>query len=174
MMLLERQVKGAALKGKQLKGRMFHTETVWRELSPSRRPRRDLEGSDDSVIGKIRRSRRQYDKRRAIGLCSYGGCRANAELGHMYCQTHLGKMSEGSKKRYDKRVKRGLCIYCGLRPSFWGVRCVICRQGFAKHPLPFGARRALRLYREAEKQYEAERIQAEARFAVRKLLASGD
>jgi hypothetical protein len=65
-------------------------------------------------------------------------------------------------------------MYCGERPQFWGVRCVICRQRFAKHSLPFGARRALRLYHEAEEQYEAECKQAEARFAVRKLLARGE
>ena len=45
---------------------------------------------------------------------------------------------------------------------------------FAKHPLPFGARRALRLYREAEHEREREQIEVEARHAVRKLLASGD
>jgi hypothetical protein len=54
------------------------------------------------------------------------------------------------------------------------VRCVICRQRFAKDPLPIGARRALRLYREAEKQYRIEQIQIAARLAVRNLLATGE
>jgi hypothetical protein len=83
-------------------------------------------------------------------------------------------MSKRNKELYTKRMREGLCIYCGTRPGFWGVRCVICRQRFAKHPLPYGARRALRLYREAEKKREREQIEVEARHAVRKLLASGD
>ena len=50
---------------------MLHTETVWRELPPSRgRPHRNLEDSDNSVPSKIRGSKRQYDKRKAAGLCT--------------------------------------------------------------------------------------------------------
>jgi hypothetical protein len=84
------------------------------------------------------------------------------------------KCLQGNKERYNERIKKGLCIYCGMRPGFWGVRCVICRQRFAKHPLPFGARRALRVYREAEEQHEVELRKVAARFVARKLLASGD
>jgi DNA-directed RNA polymerase sigma subunit (sigma70/sigma32) len=40
--------------------------------------------------------------------------------------------------------------------------------------LLYGARRALRLYREAEIEREREQTEVEARHAVRKLLASGD
>lgn len=49
----------------------------------------------------------------------------------------------------------------------------MCRELFAKneHPLPIGARRALKLYREAEIQFEIEQRQTHARFAIRKLLA---
>jgi hypothetical protein len=83
-------------------------------------------------------------------------------------------MSRRANERYEKRTNEALCIYCGLLPQFWGVRCVICRQLWAKHPLPFGARRALRLYREAESKREDEQVEVEARHAVRKLLAIGD
>jgi hypothetical protein len=87
---------------------------------------------------------------------------------------HLDEMSQRNKEQYQKRMRESRCIYCGERPPFWGVRCVICRQRFSKDPLPCGARRALRLYRQAEKQYKAEQSQIEARFAIRKLLARGD
>jgi hypothetical protein len=83
-------------------------------------------------------------------------------------------MCKSNKERYVQRIQAAVCIYCGTRPPFWGVRCIICRQIFAKDPLPFGARRALRLYRAAEKQSEVEHVQTEARRAVRKLLARGE
>jgi hypothetical protein len=74
-----------------------------------------------------------------------------------------------------ERKAKGLCIYCGERPQFWSVRCVVCRQLVVrnKHSLPFGARRALRLYREAERKRDFEQRQLEARFSIRKLLATG-
>lgn len=116
---------------------------------------------------------RRYDKRKAAGLCGATGCARKPDSGYAHCRRHLQYMSVRNKNRYHERSRVALCIYCGKRPRFWGVRCVICRQRFAKHPLPFGARRALRLYREAEKRREAEQIEVEARYAVRKLLASG-
>ncbi|HKP37578.1 MAG TPA: hypothetical protein VJT71_12040 [Pyrinomonadaceae bacterium] len=78
------------------------------------------------------------------------------------------------KKVIERRKSKGLCVYCGVRPQFWGVRCVICRQLFVKDPLPYGAKKALRLYREAEKQFEIESRQVQARFSIRTLLATGD
>src|SRR5882672_7066834 len=129
---------------------------------------------DDLRLKKSKARKSQYEKRKTAGLCSYGGCHANAEPDSTRCRRHLREMSRNSKERYRERVREGICVYCGERPSFWGVRCVICRQRFAKHPLPFGARRALRLYREAEKQRQTELIQVEVRMYVRKLMASGD
>lgn len=82
-------------------------------------------------------------------------------------------MLKRQKKIVDDRKKKGLCTYCGERPQFWGWRCIICRQAKAKNPLPFGARRALKLYREAESQFKRELLEAEARFEIRKLLATG-
>lgn len=40
-------------------------------------------------------------------------------------------------------------------------------------PLPLGARRALRLYREADNKRMRKQMEADARYAARKLLASG-
>lgn len=119
------------------------------------------------------RHKRQYQQRRAGGLCTRTGCPTKAERGYRHCRNHLEKMAKSNKRRAKARKRKGLCVYCGARPQFWGVRCIICRQRFAKNPLPAGARRALRLYREAEKQFEIEMIQVRARFDVRKLIANG-
>lgn len=121
-------------------------------------------------------SRRQYQKRKAVGLCAHCGCRAKAEADRRYCQRHLRRMSASYKRRQQARKNSGMCIYCGVRPQFWGVRCLLCRQILIKdrRGLPRGARRALRLYREAEGLFELEQSQAQARFAVRKLIAAGE
>jgi hypothetical protein len=120
-------------------------------------------------------SRRQYAKRKARGVCAYGGCRMTPDAGHAHCPRHLVLMSRNNRARVLERKAKGLCIYCGERPQFWSVRCVICRQLFVrnKSALPAGARRALRLYREAERKRELEQLQLQARFAIRKLLATG-
>jgi len=120
------------------------------------------------------RSRREYRKRKARGACGISGCRSKPAEGRMHCRKHLGNMAKANRERVRERKANGLCIYCGERPQFWGVRCVICRQFFVKHThaLPWGARRALRLYREAERKLEIERRQTQARFAIRKLLAT--
>ena len=118
-------------------------------------------------------ARRHYQNRKAVALCTYFGCSASPKAGRTLCHKHLARMSERNKKRVRARKAKGVCVYCGTRPQFWGIRCVLCRQLFAKHPLPYGARRALRLYREAEKKCEIEQRQVQARFAVRKLLATG-
>src|SRR5260370_42362395 len=153
------------------------TQTGRRELRGSNRviaPHRSLKRSNGNRLGSVERSKSTYEKRKANRLCAYGGCVAKPEPGHTRCRKHLQAMSKRNKEQYQKRIHEGLCFYCGQLPPFWGVRCIICRQRFTKHPLPYGARRALRLYRDAEKMRERERIQAEARHAVRKLLASGD
>ena len=118
------------------------------------------------------RSRRNYEKRTAAGLCTYAGCTAAASS-HRYCEKHLQAMAERQRRRLQKRKKEGLCRDCGKRPAFWGLQCIICRQTSSRNPLPLGARRALREYREAEKKLELEMSQAHARFEIRRLLASG-
>jgi hypothetical protein len=92
----------------------------------------------------------------------------------MHCRKHLGSMSKANRQRVRERKAKGICIYCGERPQFWSVRCLICRQLLVKHKdaLPWGARRALRLYRDAERRHQIEGQQTQARFAVRKLLAT--
>src|SRR5262249_12277765 len=119
-------------------------------------------------------AQRQYQKRKARGLCAYGGCHSKPAEGNTHCRKHLANMAKGNRQRVRERKAKGLCIYCGERPQFWSVRCIICRQIFVKdkNALPFGARRALRLYREAEQEHELERQQSKARFAIRKLLAT--
>ena len=120
------------------------------------------------------KSRRKYEKRKAAGLCANSGCPAAAANLHSYCSKHLHAMGAWKKQVVNTRKNEGLCTYCGKRPSFWGMFCIICRQKFIKNPLPLGARRALRLYREAEQKFELELTQAQARFEIRKLLASGN
>src|SRR6266446_2665938 len=106
-----------------------------------------------SVPNMAKKHQRQYQQRKAAGLCTKTGCAAKAASGHTHCGQHLQRMSRDNKERYERRADQALCIYCGERPQFWGVRCLICRQRFAQHPLPLGARRALRLYREDAKKH---------------------
>jgi hypothetical protein len=153
---------------------MLSTETVSREL-PRLMPRYlDRNSANDRGLKKLKSHQRQYQKRKAAGLCTSTGCREEPDYGHTHCREHLQEMSKRNKKQYRNRMRKGLCFYCGTRPGFWGVHCIICRQRFAQDPLPLGARRALRLYSEAEREREREQIEVEARRAVRKLLASGD
>src|SRR5260370_27063754 len=153
------------------------TQTGRRELRGSNRvivPHGSLKRRKGNRLGRVESSKATYEKRKANRLCAYGGCVAKSTRGHTRCRKHLQEMSNRNKEQYKRRMRAGLCTYCGMRPGFWGVRCVVCRQRFVKNPLPFGARKALRLYREAESKRARERIQVEARHAVRKLLASGD
>lgn len=144
-------------------------------VSRSSVPNPDCHPDDRSAL-KRASSRRQYQKRKSVGLCAYFGCPANAASGRLHCRQHLERMSRRNRIRRRARKDQGLCIYCGKHPQFWGVRCVLCRQIFIKdrQALPFGARRALRLFREAEHQLQVEQSRVRARFAVRKLLATGD
>ena len=138
---------------------------------PARRKRRAAEGSR---LNRRKRQELKYWKRRATGVCVDGRCANKPEVGHTRCGKHLRQMSQCVTKRRNERMAQGLCIVCGERPKFWGHRCIICHQPCSKNPLPYRARRALRLYREAESLYDADWIQAKARLAVRKLLASGE
>lgn len=117
---------------------------------------------------------RQYLKRKIHGLCTATGCPEKAASGHTKCHMHLDQLSHQHKQRYKARLREALCVNCGKRPGFWGVHCLICRPLFRKTLLPNGARRALRLYREAERQREIEHARVEARFAARKLLLTGE
>lgn len=123
---------------------------------------------------KKRAARRAYQKRKEAGLCSYSGCPRKAKSGRTLCHTHLQRMSRDNKQRNRIRKKQGLCVSCGIRPPFWGRRCVICRQVSAKNAdvLPRGARRALRLYREAARKFEIEQTHVEKRFSARRLLVT--
>jgi hypothetical protein len=154
---------------------MLHEEKVRTELPRSIPAYRDRIGSEVCGLKKVKQHQRQYKKRKAAGLCTSTGCREKPDVAHTHCQKHLVEMSKRNKEQYQKRMREGLCIYCGVRPQFWAVRCVICRQRFfTKHPLPYGARRALRLYREAEDKRDREQLEVEVRHAVRKLLATGE
>jgi len=129
--------------------------------------------SVETRIKRAKQSKQQYEKRKAAGLCTYCGCPAKPEVGRTRCPKHLVALSKKYSKRCYERIKQGVCIYCGLRPPFWGLRCLICRQIFAKDPLPSGARRALRQYRLAETRRKVEQFQAQARTVIHDLLASG-
>ena len=131
--------------------------------------------SDTALKRKRAASRREYETRKARSLCVYKGCLVSPETGHVHCRKHLDSMARHARARARERKAKGLCIYCGERPQFWSLRCAICRQLFItnKSALPSGAKRALRLYRDAERQHELERRQLHARFAIRKLLETG-
>jgi len=133
-----------------------------------------IQNCDGSEDRRLTRQQRQYRRRKALGLCVELRCCAKPELGHTRCHKHLRQVAKSVTRQRNERTAQGICPFCGVRPRFWGRLCIICRQFYSKHPLPFGARRALRFYRQAEKQYKAELIQAELRFATRKLLASGE
>ena len=75
---------------------------------------------------------------------------------------------------YKRRKNQQLCCACGTRPQFWGLRCVICRQLFAKDPLPRGARQALRRYRELDAVHQGERDRETVRNAARELVSEGN
>src|SRR5215510_6294469 len=135
----------------------------------------------DPICAQRRKSRgrspsvkRLYEKRKAEGLCIYFGCPRRRHPGRVSCLKHLQRSARDVKRIKDERKRQGLCAHCGKRPGFWGIDCIVCRQLKTKHPLPYGARRVLRMYREAEKKFEAECREAKARCAVRKLLARGD
>ena len=108
--------------------------------------------------------------------CIYFGCSAQAAPGHFQCADHLARMSRARKKHFHERRRAGLCVDCGKMPQFWGLRCMICRRCRLKDAdaLPPGAARALRLYHDAERKLAIEQLQAQARFEVRKLFATGD
>ena len=116
----------------------------------------------------------EYRNRKASGLCTFGGCHNKPVEGRTRCQKHLRMMTADQQKRYRRRMAEGLCTMCGQRPRFWGAHCIICRHSIRKKVLPAGALKALRLFREAEKQRAIEHAQVEARFAARKLLISGE
>jgi hypothetical protein len=150
---------------------MLSTETVRLQLPRLIPFSRDRNAAGDCVLNMVKPHKREYQKRKAAGLCTSTGCREEPAVGHLHCRRHLQHMSERNKEQYQRRMRADVCIYCGVRPQFWGVRRAICRQRFTKHPLPSGARRALRLYREAENKREREQVEVDARHAVGKLLA---
>jgi len=127
----------------------------------------------DSRLQKAKENKINYRKRKASGFCSRGNCPAKAEVGRTQCRMHLEEMAAHAKNRQRELLAQNLCLYCGRRPQFWGLKCIICRQIFARDPLPKGARRALRNYREAEARHRKENIQGDAREAVFGFLASG-
>lgn len=81
-------------------------------------------------------------------------------------------MAALANQRRKQRIDKGICISCGKKPSFWGRRCIVCRQVGSTDPLPNGARRALHAYRLAEKKRSAEKLESELRTVVQHLLAS--
>ena len=51
---------------------MLGTETPWRELPPLIPPHRGHRSGEDR-LQKVKQAKRQYEKRKAVGLCAYGG-----------------------------------------------------------------------------------------------------
>jgi transcriptional regulator with XRE-family HTH domain len=136
------------------------------------RARMDQPDGGASRPRKLKQNKLRYQSRTAIGLCAYGQCLERVEPGHRYCRNDLEAMAKRASRRRRERIAQSLCVCCGARPQFWGVKCIICRQMVAKDPLPIGAKRALRLFREAEAGQRLEQIQADARAAALALLTT--
>jgi hypothetical protein len=151
------------------------SQIAGREIAHSNRVKSPYQGRahSDVDLRDTKKKKAKYRKRRTDGLCGYGCCSEKAEPGRSQCQRHLQKMSERAQERRNERIAGGLCISCGERPQFWGRHCILCRKVYSSNPLPYGARRALRLYREAEARRDRLKNQREIREAVLKLLASG-
>ena len=150
-----------------------------REVEHKARRRCSARGCPEKAEARLTLCRRhgtirklKYLARKQTGLCTYGGCHKSQELGHVYCQKHLQRLRESARTRSNVRMLDGICVSCGKRPQFWGTRCIICRQTYATHPLPFGARRALRVYREDENRRRSEETQRDAQTAALKLISS--
>jgi hypothetical protein len=109
-------------------------------------------------------SKREFQDRVSQGMCGYFGCPNRQKLGRTQCPRHLDEMIAYSAARRAKRKQKKLCIDCGERPGWWGVRCVVCRTGYVKDPLPLGARKALRRHRRLEaiasRRYQAQQALA--------------
>jgi len=120
-------------------------------------------------------SRRRYAIRKRLDICVRAGCQSKPESGHTRCSRHLDVMLRDNQNRTARRKAEGLCVYCGVRPQFWGMRCIICRQLFGRcpKPLPRGLLHALRLHRQAEQRSERKHLQSRARHAMRALIATG-
>ena len=134
-----------------------------------------MKGKTSVVNPKYRSRKAEYQQGKAVGLCVYIGCKSKRQSPYLRCPKHLERMAGIHFALVRKRKAEGLCVYCAMRPPFWSVRCVICRQLPVKNKnqLPAGLRRALRLYREAERQRQLEQRQIQARIAIRKLLGTG-
>ena len=116
----------------------------------------------------------QYRRRKAAGLCTTTGCHTKAETGKARCRKHLRELSERKRVMCAGRARQKLCVECGKHPPFWGILCIVCRERRGSPVLPPAARKALKEFRHAEQVYALERSQIEVRFAVRKLLMSGE
>ena len=142
----------------------------------SRRPKAPRLTRNQRLGAKTKPAQIRYQKRKLSGMCVRNGCSSKRERDRLHCREHLDLMSTVQRQRSLSRKEKGLCVNCGVRLQFWGVRCVVCRQRYTKnaHPLPLGARRALKHFREAERKMEIEQRQIAARCVIRKLLATGD
>jgi DNA-binding transcriptional regulator YiaG len=151
------------------------TRTVSGETSPQSRTRPTPQVRPQRAANRFRdldKKKIKYRKRRADGLCAYGYCPEKAEPGHAQCQRHLQKMRARAIERRKERIAEGICISCGERPQFWGLKCILCRTVRSNNPLPYGARRALRLHREAEEKRHKLEVQREVREVALQLLTS--
>src|SRR5438067_1583876 len=135
---------------------------------PKKRPVQRRTDADRLRQRKERRGK--YQKRRAAGRCAYGSCNEKAEAGHSQCRPHLRRMVEHARQRRIERISRGLCVACGQLPQFWGRHCVFCRKVRSSNSLPYGARRALRQYREAKELQKKQKLLEETRVAIVELL----
>lgn len=132
----------------------------------------DHQGGNTYRTEKVQPNKLNYKTRKTAGFCVRSNCESRAEAGRSQCKAHLRRMSKHSLQLRHERISKGLCTHCGLRPQFWGRRCIVCRQILTTDPLPRGARRALRLYREAETLRELEKVETETRRAALNLLES--
>lgn len=67
-------------------------------------------------------------RKKASGLCLWGGCEEPPSLGHVYCSEHLAKLVLSTAKRRRVRIRKGLCVQCAdpARPTNGPVtRCEV-------------------------------------------------
>ena len=132
-----------------------------------------MTASKKASAQKLVRQKLRYQKRKEAGLCCYGTCTSQTTADHTLCQSHLSRMSRQKLTIYEYRKNQKRCRTCGVRPQFWGMRCIICRELVTKNPLPRGARRALREYRKLESRKVQNEARERFRNAARELIAGG-
>jgi hypothetical protein len=66
-----------------------------------------------------------YHRRRALGLCGYGGC--SALSARSYCDAHMEQISRTQVEMRKRRIAAGVCTTCGAVEVEGDPLCDDCR-----------------------------------------------